>query len=1028
MPVGSNWVERRSSSQEESRASLAWPVPVLLLCLALAVLGSLRAMHTAAVSPRARQGSLDFSHWRFESRPIVALRGEWEFYWQQLLTPADFSTTTDPRPSALVSFPGAWNGAVVDGQAISGLGYATYRLRIALPAVSEPLALKVPSINTAYRLWVNGELVAEVGKVGRDRLETRPQYLPQILVIPSHTGSLELVLQVANFHHRRGGSRAPISLGVARQIAHRADWEMALTLMMAGALFMLACYHLGLYTLRPHDSLPRCYLGLLCILIGVRLLIVCPCFLVRLFPDFDWGVLNKLEYATMYLGLTAFALFMHSLFPAETPSWVPRACTRVSLAFLLFTALTPVRIFAHLLPVYEVFVALFLIYAGYALIVAARRRREGANVLVGAYLFTALTVANDLVLYQTWWPLLDLSSFGLFVLAMFQSYVIAEKFTRGYASVERMSQRLAAMDRLKDEFLANTSHELRTPLHGIIGIAESLEAGAAGEFTPAQKENLRLIAGSAKRLAGLVNDILDLAKLRHGDIQLQYEEVDMRQLADLVLTLSQPLVGSKPLVLENRIPPGLPPVWGDANRLHQVMHNLVSNAIKFTDSGRVTITAALRHHQLEVVVADTGIGIPQSRWETIFEPFEQGNVEIARKYGGTGLGLGITRYLVQLHGGAIRVESVVGQGSRFIMTLPVRLPGAETPPGPAAPAMAPTSPGAAPTAADPASPAAAALSSPPAQSASHAALLAKPPAPPAAAPLAPSKAVAAAPRVLVADDEPVNLRVVANQLSLLNCVTVTARDGVEALEVFARQGPFDLVILDVMMPRLSGYEVCRRLRREHSPIELPIIMLTARNQAGDTVTGLEAGATDYVVKPFDRAVLAARIRAQLEAQKAARQAIISTRRYEMERHRRHLVEELHNLTTAVTSTLDGHEVCQRLLARLQAVVSFSHALAFGVNPETGPRLHLLAATGAEELAAEKRQLAAEVAERVRETKRVLQPGGYRATPSLGYRGWRCPCSTGMNSGECWCSSPRRLITRPTTCSWSPPMPPRRPSP
>ncbi|HEY9667272.1 MAG TPA: ATP-binding protein, partial [Coleofasciculaceae cyanobacterium] len=249
---------------------------------------------------------------------------------------------------------------------------------------------------------------------------------------------------------------------------------------------------------------------------------------------------------------------------------------------------------------------------------------------------------------------------------------------------------LQHLDELKDEFLANTSHELRTPLNGIIGIAESLIDGVTGPLPNETRFNLSLIVSSGRRLANLVNDILDFSKLRHESIELQLKAVGVRELAEVVLTLSQPLVGQKKVRLINSIAPELPAARADENRLQQILHNLVGNAIKFTDSGTVEISAeVIKSHELRVRgnsedaspslmlgirISDTGIGIPDDKQDRIFESFEQADGATARQYGGTGLGLAITKTLVELHGGKIGVESTVGVGSRFTFTLPIADP------------------------------------------------------------------------------------------------------------------------------------------------------------------------------------------------------------------------------------------------------------------------------------------------------------------------------------------------------------------
>ncbi len=246
------------------------------------------------------------------------------------------------------------------------------------------------------------------------------------------------------------------------------------------------------------------------------------------------------------------------------------------------------------------------------------------------------------------------------------------------AELEQANQELARIDRVKDEFLANTSHELRTPLNGIIGLSEYLIEGEVGPMSEVALMNLSMIASSGRRLYNLVNDILDFSHILQDNLSLRLTAVEPRAIADIVLTLCRPLVGRKKLQLINTIPANLPLIPADENRLQQILYNLIGNAIKFTESGQVEITAALKDAEqasaaLTITVSDTGIGIAQEKYDCIFESFEQAEGSTSREYGGLGLGLAVTRKLIELHGGTIWVTSVVGEGSQFKFTLPCML-------------------------------------------------------------------------------------------------------------------------------------------------------------------------------------------------------------------------------------------------------------------------------------------------------------------------------------------------------------------
>lgn len=405
---------------------------------------------------------------------------------------------------------------------------------------------------------------------------------------------------------------------------------------------------------------------------------------------------------------------------------------------------------------------------------------------------------------------------------------------------KQVSERLRQVDRMKDQFLANTSHELRTPLQGIIGLSEGLYGRAED---PASREDLAMIISSGKRLSSLINDILDFSKIRNFDLELHHKAIELHVLAEVVLRNNAPLARGKSLKLINDVPDNLPTAYGDENRMQQVLYNLVGNAIKFTEQGHIRLGARLMEGHgaglIEVFVEDTGIGIPEDKREIIFQEFEQGDGSMIREFAGTGLGLSISKRLIELHGGSLRVESEAGKGSTFFFTLPVSGErAAQSLSGLPLPEISSVLPAPAEAAID---------QRKPERIIHHGA-----------------GAEEDRIRILVVDDEPVNQQVLKNHLSSGFYELSQAMNGQEAIRLIESGQHFDLVLLDVMMPRMSGYEVCQKIREKHLPSELPVIMVTARNQVEDLVQGLALGANDYLAKPFSKEEFLARIQTHID--------------------------------------------------------------------------------------------------------------------------------------------------------------------
>ena len=404
----------------------------------------------------------------------------------------------------------------------------------------------------------------------------------------------------------------------------------------------------------------------------------------------------------------------------------------------------------------------------------------------------------------------------------------------------QLVSKLRKLDKLKDEFLANTSHELRTPLNGIIGIVESLMEGS-NTLPDDTTRNLSLVLQSGKRLATLVNDILDFSKLKNEHFALNKRPLDIRYLVEMALTLSKPLTNNKNVQLVNNIPQDIPAVLADENRIQQITLNLIGNAIKFTREGQVAISAEVEGDFLRIEVADTGIGIAPEKQDQIFIAFQQGEGSASRSYSGTGLGLSISKKLVELHGGRIGVSSEVGKGSVFSFTLPITEQAPEKHADDLVSHTAPLSysdeeeeDDGLPSAADRA--------------------------------ISVVEGVKRDPHdfsILLVDDDPINLQVLVNHLQ--NYRVMKAESGQEALDlIFKENHHFDLVLLDVMMPEMSGYDVCKKIRETYGPNELPVLLVTAKNQVSDLVMGLEGGANDYITKPISMKELLARVRTHLQ--------------------------------------------------------------------------------------------------------------------------------------------------------------------
>jgi len=363
---------------------------------------------------------------------------------------------------------------------------------------------------------------------------------------------------------------------------------------------------------------------------------------------------------------------------------------------------------------------------------------------------------------------------------------------RSYELSQQAVMEMREIDRLKSQFLANMSHELRTPLNSIIGFSRVILKGIDGPVTELQQQDLTAIYNSGQHLLGLINDILDLSKIEAGKMELAFDEVNMADVTNSVLATMTGLIKDKPITLRRVIAPDLPTVRADTIRIRQVMINLLANAAKFTDQGEIVVNLEVKagpagRPEMVVSVSDTGPGIASQDLGKLFQPFSQVDDSPTRKTGGTGLGLSICQHLVEMHGGQIGVESVIGRGSRFYFTLPLYRRERE-----------------------------------------------------------PDSVPSSGKVILAIDDDPQVIGLYERYLQPQGYQVIALTDPSRALERARHLKPF-AITLDIMMPGIDGWQVLATLKADSETHAIPVIICSIIE---DLEKGFSLGAADYLVKPI----------------------------------------------------------------------------------------------------------------------------------------------------------------------------------
>ncbi|MFC0545627.1 HAMP domain-containing protein [Kutzneria chonburiensis] len=420
---------------------------------------------------------------------------------------------------------------------------------------------------------------------------------------------------------------------------------------------------------------------------------------------------------------------------------------------------------------------------------------------------------------------------------------------QGRQELEERAQQLALASRYKSEFMANMSHELRTPLNSLLILAKLMADNLDGNLSDKQVEFARTIHAAGSDLLQLINDILDLAKVEAGHLQLEQTTVSVVDLVDYVEKLCRPLTGQKGLDFSVAVDTDVPDeLHTDVQRLQQILRNLLSNAVKFTQEGSIRLTmkqmpaSQVRRSTLRAApariafaVEDTGIGIPADKLGVIFEAFQQADGTTSRKYGGTGLGLSISRELTHLLGGELQVRSTPGQGSAFVLCLPVAPP-------PALLAAAPDLPEV---------------------DELEESVLFDDPIPMVTA-LSSTAPRFHGEKVLIVDDDLRNVFALSTVLELHGLHVVFADNGIAGIRALEQHDDVALVLMDIMMPELDGNATMAAIRDMSAHADLPVIAVTAKAMKGDREKSLASGANDYVTKPVDTDLLLNLIGAYLD--------------------------------------------------------------------------------------------------------------------------------------------------------------------
>lgn len=657
---------RLKSNRMETKYIISIVISIIILCLVISNL--LRINFPDQENNHiAEKGVLDLSDWKIAEERIIELDGEWEFYSGVLLQPGEEFNETLKQ---YVKVPGSWE-SYLKGDGLKN-GSGTYRLIIKVPE-DRVYAIKSRTIRVANRIYLNGEEVANAGNPSVERSYLEPDSKYNIGVGNSLNREIELIVHVTSINYRSGGIIKPIELGLFKSIMMESNKVLALDALVVSVCLCLGLYFLAIYFQRNKDpylayfSGSNFFMGLNLSTMNEQIL--------RLVYDYDFITRTRIQILAMIMVTACFLQFIHYFFVEYNNKKITNIITGLMLSTLLFIFNDPNKPGSLSLGLVQTIIVLCLAisysYMFYILIKAIYRKTDSLEYI---FIITVSMFSYWFILVlKTFWEM-DLGNIpvALILLIMFSvASLMSHRLQLDYQESTNLSEKLTRDDKLKDEFLIKSSYGLKMPLQVILNSIKSLLEGKKGSFNIQQQEVLFLINQETKRLIRLTDDLQDASLIKKGKVKLRLTSVNPYKIVEDILEEIMILIPSKnDVILKNQISKEFPPLKADSDKFRQIIYDLVHNAIKYTESGEIVISASVVEGQGEIRVRDTGIGIEEKYLKEVFDIFYQKN-EDGQKDQGLGLGLSIVKHLVKNQGGRIEVESIYGKGSTFKITLPL---------------------------------------------------------------------------------------------------------------------------------------------------------------------------------------------------------------------------------------------------------------------------------------------------------------------------------------------------------------------
>lgn len=757
----------------------------------------------------AIEGIMDLSTWDSKDNDIIGLVGEWEFYPNKL--------GKYEQNEKYIKVPGSWGQYLDDTGSSEGSG--TYRLIIEVPE-DKIYGIKTKTIRSASRIFINDTEVISIGNPSLIKENFIPASKYKVGFAKSNNKTLELIIQVSSYAYRSGGIIQPIEFGSYESIMTRNNKDRGIDAFIISIPLVMSLYYLFIYFHRRKEiyflyfSLTGLFMGLYFSTMNEQLL--------DLILDYDIFMRTKIQIFLMLAITLCFTKFTYYYFKEYINKKASRFISILLLFMFLLIFNDPLKPVSIPMGVMQIIVMLSFvlsyIYIFWILLKAIFNRADSSEyIIVVAFSMFCYWFA---IFYKTLMEAnIGYLHFILILIIMFGiSFLMNHRLQQDYQKAGALSEKLIMYDRLKDDFLEKATKEFVSPLYVINNTIQSLFEGRKGNLNSEQLESLHYIYRHTKSLEYLTNDLKEVSKFDKDEIELNLKPIELWAIIEKMVQEMQITI-DKPVLLRNQIPKNFPLIKADPDRFRQIIYNILHNAIKYTEKGRITLIAAIKEGQAEISIQDTGIGIEKKNLKEIFSVFYINNDRDGTTQG-MGLGLPISKYLIESHGGDIRVKSVYGKGTEFYFTLPLW---------------------------DMESIGEGIINNKEESYKENVNIEIKD---------------AGKYSILVIIDELDKEKDLLESLHKIDFNILLTTSGVEALDILKKH-KIDLVILDLMLTDMPGNKLCEKIRLEYSMAELPILLLTEVGRAINFTDAYKCEINDFQTKPINIEELISRIQSLL---------------------------------------------------------------------------------------------------------------------------------------------------------------------